>query len=660
MSVSSMKRLTVFANRTDQDKILRRLMGLRCVEIHAMDLSDSELALKRAESEENLALAEKALADIRAVLPVLTKYSTRKNGLGRISHSFDPDRFAKDGSCERARDTVLKALAAQERMREMAAERARLQELCQSYAPWVDYDAPLNETQTRFTRTQLGSCPTGTKEELLEQELLSVNACVETVGADKSGVYVAVTYHREDEQAVNAVLASLGFLKAELADASLSAEQAIAQYEQKIDQLEAETVGQEELLRDLAENLELVEILHDVTDTERTVALLYRQMAETGSCTLLEGWIPSFAEDAVAETLKKFECAYEVEEPKEDDDPPVLLRNNKFAQNFEWVVGMYSYPQYGRFDPTFIMSIFYFLIFGLMFADVGYGLVLTLGSLAWIKLLNPKPSMQRMLYMFSYCGISAVVMGVVFGGWFGDLPTAIMQNVLHMPIDTEVGHFFGSGLWFNPLDNPMGFLIFAIGLGFLHLIAGMAVKFFILCRDKKVFEAFSTVFPYWVLFAGILLMLKFKKPGLIVAGVGVALILLLNGYGIKNPIKRLIKGLGGLYGVVSYASDLLSYSRILALALVAAVIAKVVNMITLAGGSKNIGGIILMVVVLVIGHILNLALNVLGAFVHSSRLQYLEFFGKFYEDGGKPFEPVLPTEQYSESTENEIQNESHI
>ena len=128
---------------------------------------------------------------------------------------------------------------------------------------------------------------------------------------------------------------------------------------------------------------------------------------------------------------------------------------------------------------------------------------------------------------------------------------------------------------------------------------------------------------------------------------GGALVVLLNGYGIRNPFKRLFKGLGGIYGLINYASDLLSYSRILALGLVAAVIAKVINMIT-ALGDNGIFGAIVMVVVLLAGHVLNLAINVLGSFVHTSRLQYMEFFGKFYEDGGRAFEPAVPTEEYSE------------
>jgi len=348
--------------------------------------------------------------------------------------------------------------------------------------------------------------------------------------------------------------------------------------------------------------------------------------------------------------LSGYECAYECRDPIGGEDPPILLRNNGFAMNFEWVVGMYSYPKYGRFDPTAIMSIFYFLIFGLMFADVGYGLLLVVGGFGGAWLLGPRASLRRMLCMFGYCGISAILMGVIFGGWFGDLPVAVMQNLLGVSVDSGVGHFFGSGLWFNPLDNPLEFLIFALAVGGVHLIAGMAVRFYILCKDGKAGEAFCTIAPYWVLFAGLLTLLVHKTAGIAVSVAGGALIVLLNGYGIRNPFKRLFKGLGGLYGLINYASDLLSYSRILALGLVAAVIAKVINMIT-ALGDNGVFGAIVMVVVLIVGHALNLAINVLGSFVHTSRLQYMEFFGKFYEDGGRAFEPAVPTEKYSEAEE---------
>ena len=178
----------------------------------------------------------------------------------------------------------------------------------------------------------------------------------------------------------------------------------------------------------------------------------------------------------------------------------------------------------------------------------------------------------------------------------------------------------------------------------------MAVRFYILCKDGRAAEALCTIVPYWVLFGGLLLLLVDQRIGSAVALAGGVLILLLNGYGVRNPFMRIFKGLGGIYGLIGYASDLLSYSRILALGLVASVIAKVINMIT-ALADNGVFGAVVTVVVLLVGHLLNLAINVLGSFVHTSRLQYMEFFGKFYEDGGRPFEPSAPTEDYSRERE---------
>ncbi len=648
MSVSGMKRLSVFAFRTDSDKILRRLMRLRCVEVRSVDLSDDALALKRSQSEDRLAEAERELASIRAVLPVLTKYSTRKTGLGRTVHEFDSDLFFKDGSAERARAAVARTVEFQERLKEIAGEQSRLRSLAVACEPWMDYNAPIGETKTRWTRTLLGSCALGKDtEESAGTRLNEAGAYVEFISSDGGSLYLAVTYHVDSETDVQRALASVGFVAADLSEITQSAEKTAQQCERDLERLDGETVQIEEAMRDLAERLDLVEILHDVVDTDRTVALLYRRMADTDACSLIEGWIPDFTADAVEEALKNFECAYEIEEPAEGEEPPVLLRNNAFAKNFEWVVGMYSYPKYGKFDPTYIMSIFYFVIFGLMFADVGYGLLLILGCFGGIKLLNPRPGMRRMLSMFGYCGISCVIMGVIFGGWFGDLPTAIMTNLLHLPVDTGAGHFFSSGLWFNPLDDPMTFLIFSLAVGAIHMITGMAINFYDLCKKGRAPEAFCTILPYWVLFAGLALLLLDTKIALAVSAVGVLMILLLKGYGQKNFFARIVKGLGGLYGLISYASDLLSYSRILALGLVAGVIAKVINLITMMGDGNPIGFII-MLIVLILGHLLNIAINLLGTFIHASRLQYLEFFGKFFEDGGVPFDPTLPTETYSE------------
>ena len=652
MSVSVMKKLTVFAFREDADAILRRLMKLRCVEVQRVDCADERLRLRRLDADAALSRAETALQSIRRVLPELVKYSTENKGIGRSLRSYEGEAFLKDGSRERAQRTVERALELTERRDEISGALARAQAQADALAPWLDYDVPLEQLKTAKTKTVLGCCPPSVKRDALFAALAEKNAYVETVFSDKNGVYLAVTYLKAAGVEVESLLSGFGWIPAELSEGEGTPQQLLDRLELERATLETQGQDLEEAMRDLAESLDLVEILHDLTDTDRTVAKLHRKLAQTETCAILEGWIPGFMQDRVEKALSGYECAYEIREPTADEEPPVLLRNNRFAVNFEWVVGMYSYPKYGRFDPTMIMSIFYFLIFGLMFADVGYGLLLVIGGFGGAKLLNPKPGMKRMLCMFGYCGISAILMGVIFGGWFGDLPTAIMQNLLGVSVDTGAGHFFGSGLWFNPLDNPLEFLILALAVGGVHLIAGMAVRFYILCKDGKADEAICTILPYWVLFGGLLLLLVDQTVGMAVSAAGAVLILLLNGYGIRNPFKRLFKGLGGIYGLINYASDLLSYSRILALGLVAAVIAKVINMIT-ALGDNGILGAVVMVVVLIAGHVLNLAINVLGSFVHTSRLQYMEFFGKFYEDGGRAFEPVAPTEEYSEEVRAE-------
>ena len=199
---------------------------------------------------------------------------------------------------------------------------------------------------------------------------------------------------------------------------------------------------------------------------------------------------------------------------------------------------------------------------------------------------------------------------------------------------------------FDPIQNPMAFLVLSLGFGALHLIAGMAVKAYVLCRRGKVLDALFDTLPYWTLFAGLGWLVLDRKIGLILCICGVASIVLTQGRHKKGLLMKLMGGLLGLYDLINYASDLLSYSRILALGLAAGVIGQVVNVMATLKGASFVG-VIMMVLVFVIGHLLNLVINVLGTFVHTSRLQYIEFFNKFYEDGGTPFKPMVTADRYT-------------
>ena len=672
MSISAMKKLTVLAHTSDADAIVRRMLHLKCVEIQRAIPEAGELAIERIESDGKQNEIKERMSRIEAAMPRLAKYSTRRGGIGRRVQRLDRAAFVADGRAERAWQAVERTLEVKARMDEIAAEQTRNDGILRSLVPWLNYDASLNEEGSVHTAVQLGSCSV----KLWNPEVLeAAGAYVEDVSDDGKTQYFAVTYHREDEESVTRALDACDFLKANFSDISTTAQAAYDSLEQRGVALSAEQTRLVETFVDLAEFLDDIEVLYDVEGTNLNICLQKQKLYCTQNCIVLAGWLPAAAEQKVLEGLSAFECACEISEPEEGDEVPILLRNNPFSSTFEWVIEMYSYPKYGGFDPTLIMSIFYFLIFGLMFADVGYGLLLVLACFGGAKLLNPKEGLKRMMLMFGYCGISCMIMGVLFGGWFGDLPVAIMNNFFPefqgQAQNTPIGHFFNNGVFFNPVSSSIPFLFVALGMGEVHLVAGMAVNMVLTWKSGKRIQALCENIPYWVMFAGVDMMAPLAAAGMIstdplpaetqallenlsgmgmyVMFAGIAMILFLKGIGEKTVFAWLIKGLGGLYSLISFASDLLSYSRILALGLVASVIAQVINMLTSLGASGPVG-FIFMIIVMILGHGLNLAINLLGTFVHAARLQYIEFFGKFYEDGGESFKPALPAEEYSEDT----------
>lgn len=668
-----MNKLTVLAYRADADAIVRKLMNLRCVQIRR-DLPIEDLALTPSESSENRLQIEDRLSRIRAVLPALAKYTRRKGTLGRRVHRVDREKFVSDGRAERAWSAVERTEDVLANLSGITEERTRNRALMHSLLPWLDYDAPLSECGSKKTVIQLGSC---SGKLLPDEALAAAGAFVEPVSEDENGRYLAITYHREDEDAVQQVLLDFGFVKVDFSDVETTARLAYNRAEMRVTQLEEDFYNTNELLVGLADLIDDIEILCDVEETNLNVCLQKQRLLNTQNCIVLGAWVPEERAEDVTRTLAAFECACELAPPEEADEPPVLLKNGFFSSTFEWVIGMYSYPKYGTFDPTLIMSIFYFIIFGMMFADVGYGLLMVLGCFGGVKLLNPKPGMKRMLLMFGYCGISCMIMGVLFGGWFGDLPTAIMNSFFPefggMAEETPIGRFFYYGLILNPVENSTGFLVIALAMGEIHLIAGMAINMIETWKRGNPLVAICSTVPFWVLFAGLDLMVPSAVSGMLFPGgvsaelqslfgllssiggyvtvAGFALILFVTGIGEKSFAGWIVKGLGGLYSLISFASDLLSYSRILALGLVANVIASVINMLTGLGATGPIG-FIFMLIVMIFGHLLNIAINLLGTFVHAARLQYIEFFGKFYEDGGEIFTPALPAENYSEDCQD--------
>ncbi len=654
MSVSVMKRLTVLSPVGVSDELIHRLMRLRCVDIRTVPL-DEEGELLRNDTDTACVEAERRVTAVTEALEVLAGYEQSKKKRRDKPPAADR-RFPVTGSRDAAYQTVEEILAVKEGMTGCQNEDAAAEAQLHLLQPWLAHDLPLDIEKTDACLIRRGTLPPTVTISEVADALATTNAGVEEVTRDDNGLYVAVVLCRADEEAVDRALGGLGFLRASFKGLSGTAAEACRSIKHRMNETDNRMQHYIDRLRALSAARRDVEVLYDVEMTDLVAARQQQKMAAAGSCVVLEAWIPAGREERVTATLDRLDCAYETTDPRPGEEPPILLKNNGYASAFEWVVGMYAYPKYGTYDPTFIMSIYYFIIFGLMFADVGYGLLLVLGGFLLPKLMHFKPNMTRVFRMFGYCGISCTILGFVFGGWFGDLPYALMTGMMGYesveaakaaaPIFNGLGPLLG-GLPFslNPLENPMAFLIISLIIGAIHLIGGMAVKFYLLCKEGKALDALFDIVAYWVLFAGIGLVFVNTTVGLILLGIGALTIVATYGRDKKNPIMRVLMGFKGLYDLINYASDLLSYCRILALGLAAGVISQVVNLIATMGG-PTVPGFLLMVIVLLIGHILNMAINILGSFVHTGRLQYLEFFGKFYEDGGEPFDPALPSETY--------------
>lgn len=644
MAVSEMKKLSVICSAGDVDETVKRLMWLSCVDIRQSEETDG--FEKIAEVDAKIAADNKLISKINSAIDLLSFYDSKKwepykdparpkKRLFAPPETVDLDEFMNAGRYDLAMRKLNKITSLSNQLSGKKEEYESLKSELASLSPWRgNYDFPLCERGTAHTDINVGVMGPKIK---IDDILSSIDsdrcAYIELIAKDEHASYLCVVTHKNDTDNVIRTLYSKGFTSVSFDPNAGYASDEAEKIEKSLVRVKGEIKALEERIASMIGTETQLEILHDIVSTELVRLNAEKKALKSGSVCVINGWIPESCVQKAEKTLEKAVCAYEFEEPSEDDDVPVLLQNNDFASSFEPVVSLYSLPKYKTFDPTFVMSIFYVIIFGLMFADVGYGLILSLGCFAAIKLLYPKGTMRKFFQMFGICGISCIIAGILTGGYFGDLPSSLLG------VSGKIA------LWFDPITDPMTFLILSLAVGAVHLVTGMILKMIILIKQKKIFSAIFDVGSWLIVFAGIGVITINAKIGLTVALAGVLMLVLTQGRGEKNIIMKFLKGLLSLYDVTSYASDLLSYSRILALGLASAVIAKVVNLMAAMVGTNSIG-YILMIIILIFGHLLNMAINVLGTFVHTSRLQYIEFFGKFYDEGGTPFELLAPESKY--------------
>src|SRR5690554_334517 len=403
-------------------------------------------------------------------------------------------------------------------------------------------------------------------------------------------------------------------------------------------------------LSNIADNSELeLEILNDqmLSQIERKLV----KYSKTDNDYIFFGWISEEKAETLQPVVRKVTLEYQIEfeEPTKFDNVPTLLSNNKFVEPFESITNTYSVPNYREIDPNPIMSFWYFILFGLMVGDIGYGLIMITIFGLFLKLKKPKGEMGSLVKVLFYTGFSTMIAGFVYGSLFG------------INIIPTIGKILGTG-WTEPLLSPMNdpitMLIFSIGFGAVHIMSGLVMKIILSIKQKDILTGLSEGLSWLLIILGIAFVAIglvassiFTTIGIILLALGILAMFVFGGMKKNSVLGKIFGGVSGLFGITEYLNHLLSYSRVLALALSSAVIAFTFN--TLAGLLQgNIIGILFSVIVYIVGHVFNFLVSLLSTYVHGNRLQYLEFYGKFYQGGGYIFTPLGFKLQYI----NEITN----
>ena len=657
MAIVKMKRLRLMLVRSKKDALLRELARLGCVELTELDEGDAAECLRRESSP--LMAQRSREATLKNALALLDRYAPVKTPLLSAKPELAGETLLDESGLDAAIAKAQEIAGLDEQLRRIAAEETRLQGSIESLQPWKSLDLPLELSGTERTVLVPGSL--SARMPLMQVTAALEAACEEVelfpVSEDKNARYVLLLVLREKLQAAQECLRGFGFTAAALSGYTGTAAENIDAAEKSLAALAEEKQGVRGKLLERAVWRDDLKLAADQASTQVALAEAEEQLYGTESVIVLEGWCPADRQAALEKLFERYDCAWELRDPTEEEYPkvPVQLRNNIFTNALNMVTNMYSLPAYGSRDPNPLMAPFFILFYGLMMADMGYGILMIAAALVAIKKIKPRAGSLAFCQLLLYGGIATFLMGALTGGFFGNAPEVIAG-------------MFGSS-WkglpslFSPVRDSNMVLYGSMVLGLLHLNTGMAVNFHEKLKRGDTAGAILEEGSQWViLVGGVMLglqMLVFKDAqalytaGLVVIALGVVMLLYgstrgAQGFGkITAPFSCLYNTLTGWFG------DVLSYSRIMALMLAGGVVAQVFNTIAAmpsANGVTPLSGLVFIVVFL-IGHALNFALNLLGCFVHDLRLQCLEFFGKFYQDGGKPFTPLSVRANYANPQE---------
>ena len=631
-----------FADQTVD--ILEEMMKCGIVETTKAETMIDKEVFESVEAKEHISLSkEEELIDKLNTCIVDLKPFAKKKGMFAHREEITYDELTDDDVLletikiyDKVENINAELIKDSSQKRELSFEKAQLE-------PWTELDAAPKDLKTDTCSAMYYVLPEKSQLEDVEAEMLAekVPAVLRKVSEERGYKYFISIHRKSDEAKIKEVIARFAAKECDLSHIENSIAEEITVINEKILSVEKniEELNQNKIK--IAVELPKLQQAYDAVNVRLNCLKGQEDLFSTEKTNIITGWIPEKEIETLNKNLEKYNCYCKFEAPKKNEEFPVLLKNNKVVAPFSAITEMYSSPDSRSMDSNWAIAFFFFLFFGMMLSDAGYGLVLFVGGFIGAKKLDLAEGSKRMFKMLGYCGISTMIWGFLYGSFFGDSITKVA--------DTFFGADVQLPMLIDPLNNPMLVLGMSCAFGVIHLFVGMGLKAYLMIRRGHLWGAIFDVGLWYMVLIGLPLLLV---PGIggtigkVLSIVGAIGLVLTQGREKPTIVGKITSGVMSLYDITGYFSDVLSYSRILALGLATGVVASVVNIMgTMSGG--GIIGMIAFLVIFIAGHVLNLGINALGAYVHSARLQYVEFFGKYYESGGKKFEPLRIKTKYT-------------
>ncbi len=652
MAIIDMKKLTLVGLHDDKHRILARLMEIGVVDIVDAHI-DEELSniFSKDINKDDLNELDGKLHTLETAISVLKPYDERKKPLFKVRKDMDHhDYMAIVLKRHEVLSDAKNISDVKENMDQTRSGINRESGSILTLNSWSALSIPMETETTGSTIVTNGMIPAAADIESMrtkieEEEL----ACeLEVTGSDNDQSYLTTYTHTDDEQPAMSILKRNGFTVVSFSGYQGNVDENIVALKKDIDNKESEIKVIENKLRELSKNLDNIEVVFDYYSIRREISITEGEIASGKRIFYLEGWIPAPIEESLKNELtENWTIDISVRDPIDGEDIPIMVKNGFIGDSVQDITEMYSMPSYQSVDPNPVTAPFFLLFFGLMLSDAGYGLIMAIACGAIYFFVKLEDTMKRFMKMGMLAGLATMFWGALFGSWFGNL-IPVLAGDLSMDLS----------IWFQPVLNPEYMLMWSLLFGVVHIYVGLAMKAANLIKQKKYIDVIWDVVTWYIFFTGaVFLVMPFvpavpasaieavEPYGMYILGIGAVLLLLTQGRKSKNFFGKIVGGLAAIYDLINFMSDVLSYSRLLALGLATSVIASIVNEMGSMGGF-TITGVIVFILVFLVGHTINFALNALGAYVHSSRLQYIEFFNKFYEGGGKPFRPFRRNTKY--------------